>query len=334
MKRYTEVRQDACPTPRKENPLKRLLCRSRLIAVLGLLVLTLSACQALRPAPGTKPETASAASPPATAAPAAVQTPAPLSTPAPPPAPAPVHKDRLDRIIASGELRIGMTANQPPLNMLSLDNEVIGLEVDLIRALANAMGLEARFVTMPFAKLLPALEKGDVDLVISGMTITPERNARVAFAGPYFISGKSVLTKSETIAAVDNTTELDDPARTYAALKGSTSQTFVEEVFPKAKLILTDDYDEAVQLVIDDKADALVADYQICAISVWRYPEEHLSTLATPFTVEPLGIALPADAPLLTNLVDNYLDTLEYTGLLTQFKAKWLSNGAWLSQLP
>ena len=59
-----------------------------------------------------------------------------------------------------------------------------------------------------------------------------------------------------------------------------------------------------------------------------------LVALRQPFTVEPLGIALPANAPLLVNLVQNYLDTLEYTGLLTRFKAKWLSDDAWLAELP
>ena len=54
----------------------------------------------------------------------------------------------------------------------------------------------------------------------------------------------------------------------------------------------------------------------------------------TPFTLEPLGIALPPDAPLLVNLVENYLDMLEYSALLTTFKAKWLSNGSWVSELP
>jgi ABC-type amino acid transport substrate-binding protein len=54
----------------------------------------------------------------------------------------------------------------------------------------------------------------------------------------------------------------------------------------------------------------------------------------TPFTVEPLGIALPADDPLFVNLVENYLHTLEGTGLLTQLKAKWFSEGSWVSELP
>ncbi len=242
--------------------------------------------------------------------------------------------ERLHRILESRELRVGLSGNQPPLNMKNRRGEIIGLEVDLVEALAQSMGLEARLVVRPFAELLPALEKGDVDLVISGMTITPERNARVAFAGPYFISGKSVLTKSKTIASVSNITALDDSKRAYAVLAGSTSEEFVRRFLPRAKLVATRDYDTAVQMVIADEVDALVADFPICGLSVLRYPEAGLTTLATPFTLEPLGIALPADAPLFLNLVENYLNALENSVLLTQLKVKLFSNGAWVSELP
>jgi polar amino acid transport system substrate-binding protein len=241
---------------------------------------------------------------------------------------------RLQRILDRGELRVGLSGDQPPLNMTNKNGEIIGLEVDLMNALTQSMGMEANFVVKPFADLLPALERGDVDLVISGMTITPERNARFAFAGPYFISGKSVLTKSETIANVDSATNLDDPARTYAALAGSTSEAFVRAVLPQAKLISTRDYRSAVQMVLDDEVEAMIADFPICQLAVLQHPEAGLSTFIRPFTVEPLGIALPADDPLLVNLIENYLNTLENTGLLTQFKAKWFSDGSWISELP
>ncbi len=241
---------------------------------------------------------------------------------------------RLQRVLDSGELRIGLSGDQPPLNMVNKKGELIGLEVDLMNALTRSMGLNANFVVKPFSDLLPALERGDVDLVISGMTITPERNARFAFAGPYFISGKSVLTKSETIANVDSATKLDDPSRTYAALAGSTSEAFVRGVLPKSKLVSTRDYRSAVQMVLDDEVEAMVADFPICHLAVLQHPEARLSTLIQPFTVEPLGIALPADDPLLVNLIENYLNTLENTGILTQFKAKWFSDGSWISELP
>ncbi len=247
------------------------------------------------------------------------------------PSPAPM---RLQHILDSGELRVGLSGNQPPLNMTDKNGEIIGLEVDLMKALARSMGLTTRFVVKPFADLIPAIERGEVDVVISGMTITPERNARVAFAGPYFISGKSVLTKSPTIASADSVTSLDNADQRYAVLAGSTSEAFVEQVLPKAVSVPTTDYDTAVQMVLDDEVDAMIADFPICQLSVLRHPEADLSTLMTPFTIEPLGIALPTDDPLFINLIENYLNTLENTGLLAQFKAKWFSDGSWISELP
>ena len=241
---------------------------------------------------------------------------------------------RLQRILDSGELRIGLSGNQPPLNMTDKNGAIIGLEVDLIESLAESMGLTTRFVVKPFADLIPAIERGEVDIVISGMTITPERNARVAFVGPYFISGKSVLTKSPTIAAANSATLLDIADQRYAVLAGSTSETFVEKELPKAASVPVVDYDTAVQMVLDDEVDAMIADFPICQLSVLRHPEAELSTLMTPLTIEPLGIALPADDPLLINLIGNYLNTLENTGLLVQFKAKWFSDGSWISELP
>ena len=242
--------------------------------------------------------------------------------------------DRLPRILESRELRVGLSGDQPPLNMKNKRGEIIGLEVDLIETLAQSMGLEARFVPMPFADLLAALEKGEVDMVISGMTITPERNARVAFAGPYIVSGKSILTRSQKITNVESTAALDLPGRSYAALAGSTSERFVKDSLPRSQLVATPDYDTAVQMVIDGQVDALVADFPFCEFAVLRHANSKLASLVTPFTIEPLGIALPADDPLFVNLVENYLSTLENTGILTQLKAKWFSKGAWMSELP
>ena len=242
--------------------------------------------------------------------------------------------DRLPRILESRELRVGLSGDQPPLNMKNKHGEVIGLEVDLVETLVQSMGLEARFVPMPFADLLAALEMGEVDMVISGMTITPERNARVAFAGPYIVSGKSILTRSQKITNVESTAALDLPGRSYAALAGSTSERFVKDSLPRSQLVATPDYDTAVQMVIDGQVDALVADFPFCEFAVLRHANAKLASLVTPFTIEPLGIALPADDPLFVNLVENYLSTLENTGILTQLKAKWFSKGAWMAELP
>lgn len=240
----------------------------------------------------------------------------------------------LERISARGELRVGLSGDQPPLNMRTKQGEIVGFEVDLVRALAGAMGLEVRLVEMPFADLLSALERDEVDLVISGMTITPERNARVAFAGPYMVSGKSLLSKSAEVTGVESPAELDDPARGFAALEGSTSEAFARRELGRARLVTTSDLDGGVRKVLAGEVDALITDHPFCQVSVLRHPEAGLSCLQTPFTIEPLGIALPADDPLFVNLVDNYLVTLRETAMLARFRVKWFSEGPWLADLP
>jgi ABC-type amino acid transport substrate-binding protein len=136
------------------------------------------------------------------------------------------------------------------------------------------------------------------------------------------------------IASADDATLLDNADHRYAVLAGSTSEAFVEQVLPRAVSVPAVDYDTAVQMVLDDEVDAMIADFPICQLSVLRHPDADLSTLLTPFTIEPLGIALPADDPLFINLIENYLNTIENTGLLVQFKAKWFSDGSWISELP
>ncbi|MFQ5930373.1 MAG: transporter substrate-binding domain-containing protein, partial [Acidobacteriota bacterium] len=195
-------------------------------------------------------------------------------------------------------------------------------------------GVSLRIETMPFAELLPALEAGKVDMVMSSMTITPRRNLRVAFVGPYFISGKAFLTKIDKIAAAKEGAEVNRPGVTLAALKDSTSQFFVETVIPKAKLVTTAHYDEAVKMVIEDKVDALVADYPICVISVFRHPGKGLASVVTTLTYEPLGIAMPADDPHLINWVENFLKGLEGSGQLEALKDRWFGDASWLKRLP
>jgi polar amino acid transport system substrate-binding protein len=240
----------------------------------------------------------------------------------------------LARILAAGELRVGTSADLPPLNLRDREGRVAGLEADLVRALGQAMQLEVRFVEKPFAELLPALERREVDLVVAGLTITPERNARVAFAGPYFISGTSLVSRSQALTEHDDPSALDGAERRYAALESSTSVRFVRTHMPKAALVPVPNYEVGMQKLLAGEVDALVADFNACRLAQWRNPDAGLHVRMTPYTTEPLGIALPPDAPLLLNLVANYLNTLESTGELAQLKARWLSDGSGLAQLP
>ena len=240
----------------------------------------------------------------------------------------------LDRISKRGELVVGMTGEQPPFNMVSKKGPIIGLDADLARAIASGMGVKMKVKRRPFGQLLAAVAAGDVDMVISSVTITPERNMQVAFVGPYYISGKSILTKSKTLSSLNSTDQINQSSFTFAALAGSTSQIFAEELLSNAKLITTKDYEEATRLVREGKADALVADLPYCIYAALRDPKKELDTLSEPLTFEPLGIALPPNDPLFVNLVENALATMEGTGALERLRTRWFQDDSWLAEIP
>ena len=240
----------------------------------------------------------------------------------------------LDRIQANKELVVGTAASMPPLNMTTKDGQIIGAEMDLARLFASGMNVKLTLKPMQFNELLAALEAGQVDMVLSGMTMTPGRNLKVAFVGPYFASGKSILAKMVNVGSIDEIAKMNNPDKVLVALKGSTSQMFVERVIPKAKLVLADDYGQAVTMVRNDTAIAMVADYPICMVSAYRYPDAKLGTLEKPISYEPIGVALPAGDPLLVNWVQNFLNALEKMGDMKLLMEKWFKDTSWVSRLP
>ncbi len=239
----------------------------------------------------------------------------------------------LDRILAKKEMVVGTAADMPPLNMTLKDGKIVGMEMDIATRMAASIEVKLTLKPMPFHDLLPALAAGQVDLVLSGMTMTPLRNTQVAFAGPYYGSGKSVLIKQENAASLQNTEMMNRATVTVAALKGSTSQRFVEHFAPQAKLVLTDDYDQALALVLENKALALVADHPFCKVAVFRYPDKGLTTLQSPLNYEPIGIALSPNDPLLLNWAQNFVSLLINSGDLSTLQRQWFDDASWVPQL-
>mgnify|MGYP001828921954 CR=1 FL=1 len=242
--------------------------------------------------------------------------------------------DTLRRIIDFNTLNVGMSPDQPPMNTRNRQGGLMGFDVDLARAMAAAMRVKLEIKVMPFGDLMEALERDEIDMIISGMAITPARTEKVSFVGPYMMSGKSILTRDAVLAEVSEAGEFNRAGLRLLSLKNSTSTTFIREVAPEAGLTEVTHYDEAVQLIIDGKADALVADLPICVLSVLRYPDAGLVTLDQPLTVEPQGIAISKDDSQFLNLVENYLDAYAKIGVLTKLRKKWLEEKSWIAELP
>jgi ABC-type amino acid transport substrate-binding protein len=229
----------------------------------------------------------------------------------------------LSAIEKSGKLVLGTSGNMPSMSETRDDGKVVGFDIDLARLMASGMDVKLDIKTMSFDKLLPALEKGDVDVVISNVTINPERNMRVAFVGPYMTSGKCIVTRKDTLAKAEEATDLNTPDTRLATLAGSTSSAFARALLPNATMTHVDDYDTAVKMVNSDKIGGLLTDYPICLSILKSYPDAGFVSLFSLLTYEPVGIALRGSDPLYINWTENFLARVEGMGLLDELSLRW-----------
>ena len=230
----------------------------------------------------------------------------------------------LARIQERGELILGTSGNMPTMSQVDESGKVTGFDIDIARLMASVMDVKLVTRVMPFDQLLPALESGKVDVVISNMTITPKRNLRVAFVGPYLASGKCIVTRNEALAkAEEGATDLNTAETRLATLKGSTSEDFAKELFPKATIVTVGDYVQAANMLKSDQVSGLLTDYPICMATLKNNPDAGFVSLFSLLTYEPVGIALPANDAQFINWTGNFLDRLDGTDTLEGLSRLW-----------
>ncbi|MCB2227142.1 MAG: transporter substrate-binding domain-containing protein [Desulfarculaceae bacterium] len=240
----------------------------------------------------------------------------------------------VDRVVKKGVLVVGTAGDYPPLNFKATNGKAMGLDVDVATIMAKALEVKLQIKMMPFPKLMSALKKGEVDLVISGMTMLPKRNLEVCFAGPYFITGQGCLMKGDLMMKVRGLMDLNQPMYTTAVSAGTTGEMTAKQLLPKGKILVVKDNDAALQALITGKAQALMADFPFCVLASFRHRKDNLAALEKPFTYEPLGVAVAANDPQMLNLVNNYLGTLNASGGLDQLKKRWFKKSDWMKNLP
>ena len=229
----------------------------------------------------------------------------------------------LDRIQERGELILGTSGNMPTMTQVDEEGKVTGFDIDIARLMANVMDVKLVTKVMPFNELLPALEAGKVDVVISNITITPKRNLRVAFVGPYMTSGKCFVTKNESLAKAEQSPDLNTPETRLAVLNGSTSEDFARGLFPNATVVKVESYAKAAEMVKSDEVGGMLTDYPICMATLKNNPDAGFVTLFSLLTYEPIGIALPANDAQFINWTNNFLDRLDGTDTLKGLGKIW-----------
>lgn len=238
----------------------------------------------------------------------------------------------LDRIKDKGEVVVGTAPDNPPLSLTSRDDKLMGYDIDLAALVAAGLGVRLRLVPMSFPELLPALREGKVDMLISGLSMTPQRNLGCMFSGPYLISGQAILAHTEVAKRFQGPDDLNKEGVIIAAALESTSLSTVREMMPKAKVLEVDSQETGLRAVLEGKAHVLVADYAFCALAALRYADQGLASLDRPFTFEPLGIAFMEDA-LLANWMDNFLLLLKGTGRMEYLSQRWFKDSSWMKEM-
>ena len=103
----------------------------------------------------------------------------------------------IDDAVKRGTLRVGMDPTYMPFQMTNKRGEIIGFEVDILKAMAKSMGVKFEAVSTAYDGIIPALLTDKFDMIGSGMTLTQERNLRLNFSEPFIVVGQTLLIRKE-----------------------------------------------------------------------------------------------------------------------------------------
>ena len=164
----------------------------------------------------------------------------------------------VEQIKERGTLRVGMSTFVP-WAMRNKQGELIGFEIDVAKRLAADSGLKVEFVPTAWDGIIPALLAKKFDVIIGGMSITPERSKSVLFTEPYSHSGVQVAANKELAEGFSEFSDFDSRRVKIAARRGAFTVQVARETFPKAKILQFDDDAQAFQEVLNGNAHAVIA---------------------------------------------------------------------------
>jgi len=220
-----------------------------------------------------------------------------------------------------GVLRVAMEPEFPPFEFME-GSTVKGFDVDLARLLASEIDIEVEFVMVAWDSIIPALESGRADLIISGMTATPLRAMRVNYSDPYFHTATCLLVSNERAPDVKSITDLDKPGRKVMVKLGTTGETAAKKRCPNAEIKPLKKEVDAANEVAMGRADAFLFDRRNIEDLHARFPDTTRMLLA-PVSIEPYAIACPKGDPETVAWLNLALHHMRRDGRLEALYAKY-----------
>jgi polar amino acid transport system substrate-binding protein len=220
----------------------------------------------------------------------------------------------------SQSLRVGMELSYPPFEIFDEQGKPCGVSVDLAYALGKYLGRDIEIENIPFIGLIPSLKTGKIDLILSSMTVTAEREKSIDFSDPYLSTGLCLLINKRTSG--NTIQEIDEKGNTIIVKLGTTGETYALKNVKFAKVMSLDREATCVLEVVQGKANAFIYD-QFSVLRNWqRYPKETKANLH-PFFKENWAIGLRKSDPELKTQINAFLKTFRAEGGFTQLADKY-----------
>lgn len=218
-------------------------------------------------------------------------------------------------------LKVGMDLSYPPFETIGADGAPGGISVDLARSLSDYLQRPLQIENIPFTGLIPALKSGKIDLIISSMTATPEREKAVAFSDPYLTTGLAALIPKGSIAATFDA--IDRPGYTVVVRQGTTGEVFARRKLRNARILTLEKENACVLEVVQGKAAAFIYDQMSVFQNAKRNPEGTRALLA-PLQQEHWAAALRKDDNALRTQVNAFLQKFRDEGGFDRLADRYL----------
>ena len=186
-------------------------------------------------------------------------------------------------------LRIGVAPDYPPV-IYKQDGKLRGIEADLAAYAGAKLACPIQFVEMPFEELVPRLERGEIDVIMSGLSNTDARREVVRFTVPYMHIGQMALLRQADAARITEAGALATSSGRAGCLSGTTGEMYVKENMPKAECVAFADAPAAIAALRARQIDMLIDDGPYVLYAVKQYPE--LQALPWQLTDESLAWAV------------------------------------------
>ncbi len=231
------------------------------------------------------------------------------------------------------EYTVGTGATYRPFEFQNPDKEIVGFDIDLMKAIAEAQGFKVKFVNTLWGVIFESVRNGDRDIIMSGITITPARQESVDFSYPYFAAHQLILTqKGFTVKSID---ELK--GRNVAVVANSAGDIVCSKAFGKASKNIKrfDNTPLALEELSAGGVDAAVGDVGVFAYYALQNPEKAFNQARDPnFENQYFGIAVRKGNTKVLNDINEGLKKVIKSGTYNKIYAKWFGEKTPVPKLP